>query len=77
MKIDMVGAAGALSTALVRNRSHEIVEISRSTGVDLYTGAGRFELQDLICGRQQRITAVARARLSSGPPWSPRRARLR
>lgn len=43
MKIAIVGAtgtAGALATAVVKNRGHEIVQISRSSGVDLHTGAG-------------------------------------
>lgn len=43
MKIAIVGAtgtAGALTTAVAKDRGHEVVEISRSGGVDLHTGAG-------------------------------------
>jgi nucleoside-diphosphate-sugar epimerase len=43
MKIAIVGAtgtAGAFTAAVAKNRGHEVVEISRSCGVDLHTGAG-------------------------------------
>jgi uncharacterized protein YbjT (DUF2867 family) len=43
MKIAIVGAtgtAGALTTAVAKNRGHEVVEISRAGGIDLHTGAG-------------------------------------
>ncbi|MDF0586073.1 NAD(P)H-binding protein [Tsukamurella sp. 8F] len=43
MRIAVIGAtgtAGSLTTAAARRAGHEVVEISRSTGVDLHTGAG-------------------------------------
>lgn len=50
MKIAILGAtgtAGALTTAAAKSRGHEVAEISRTTGVDLHTGAG---LADAIAG---------------------------
>lgn len=43
MKVAVVGASGAMGrevTRRLRSRGHDVVEASRSSGVDAYTGAG-------------------------------------
>ncbi|MFR9750572.1 SDR family oxidoreductase [Nocardia sp. 004] len=49
MKVAVVGATGRIGSEVVevlRNRGHEVVAISRATGVDVYTGEGLAEAMD-------------------------------
>lgn len=51
MKVAVVGATGRIGSEVVevlKNRGHEVVAISRSAGVDVYTGEGLAEALDVV-----------------------------
>lgn len=65
MRIVVLGASGTLGTLLVsrlRADGHEVVEASRSTGVDAYTGTG---LREAFAGADAVIDSLSKVTLSA------------
>ena len=67
MKITVVGASGLIGTKVVehlRSASHEVVASSRSSGVDVLTGAG---LADAIAGADALVDVTNSPSFEAGP----------